>query len=485
MMKKIFILLLFISQQLFAQVYQKNTLFSEDFSNGVAHSWSIQNNSAYSANVFNGKYVCYLKDRNDSGWRWTWVDIPDDLRDVFNQSAEVVFGMDFSFDTKKGYAEFALMFDLHNVTADCPGGSFYELYFTRVKNTVETAFRKNDNCRLGEEKYYKDGSAVMLQDANHLEVRKNGSKWVVMVNGEVTLELNFTGSIQFDKLKFNKGKYSFDNVTAFEQTVNLPEMAAVKDNNAAPKIWALCVGVEDYSKFPGYPKLEYSIDDAEAYDSFLTSLQGGKVPKEQIVLLPNEQATDSNILITANKLFGKAAVNDLIVVFLSGHGGSGFYCASNNILRYEEINKVLEKSKAKMKLLIADACHAGTWAKEKDVFTTDGGKLTDEAALKLFYDELRKAGGKVAYLLAARPEEFSWEWGGNGVFTHYLIKGLRGEAKTANSSIITISDIYKYVSEKVFEATKDKKDKYRRPAQQHPVLKGGDDGKMPVAICNE
>ncbi len=370
----------FSSMPAFSQVYQKNYLFEEKFANDQpSYSWSIVNNSTYSANIRNGKYVCYLPYDNDMRWNWTWVGFPNNLTQIFNQSAEINLDMNFTFEDNVNYNNFGLMFDLHNVTNDCPGGSFYELYLTRVNDEVQTAFRKNDNCRLGEKEYFKQGSAVTLQQVNHLTIRKKGLEWTVSVNGEVVLDLSFTGNIRLDKLRYNMGRYSFDNFSAYSITVNLPEVPqlAAGESTTAPKIWALCVGIEDYSKYPGYPKyitdLGSCIDDAQAYYSFLSSFEGGRVPKQQLLLLTNDNATNDNILLKANELFAKAGDNDLVIVFLSGHGGSGYYCASNDALRYEELNKILENSKAKRKLLIADACHSGTWA-QKDVFSRGGKK---------------------------------------------------------------------------------------------------------------
>lgn len=491
MEKKLLLILVLFSNETFSQVYQKNYLFHDDFSNNISgNNWNIINNRTYTANIVNGKYLCYLPYKNDMEWNWTWVNIPDTLSEIFNKSTEINLDLDFTFEDSANYNNFGLMFDLHNVTDRCPGGNFYELYFTRVNDEVKTAFRKNDNCNLGEKKIFNQGSSVTLQNINHLSIQKSGLKWTIFVNNEVVLQMNFSGNILLNKLRYNMGKYSFDNFSAYSTTVKLPDESQKSNGNiTTPKIWALCVGIENYSNYPGYPdyisNLSFSIDDAQEYSSFLSSFSGGKVPANQLLLLTDNQATNSNILLKANELFSKASENDLIIVFLSGHGGSGYYCASNDGLRYEELNKILEKSKAKRKLLIADACHSGTWAKQREILAPKGEKLSDEEALKLFYRELSKSSQNVTYLLAARPDELSWETKGHGVFTYYLVKGLSCNAKTNDSLIISIEDIYNYLSSNVYNATKDFRLENGKLSPQHPVLDGKYEKTMPVSICNK
>ncbi len=112
-------------------------------------------------------------------------------------------------------------------------------------------------------------------------------------------------------------------------------------------------------------------------------------------------------------------------------------------------------------------------------------KLSDEEALLLFYNELARSSRNVTYLLAAKPDELSWESSGSGVFTRYLVKGLSCEAQNGNSPIITIEDIYSYLATNVYETTKNYRDDQGRLSPQHPVLEGKYDKRMPVSICNK
>ena len=60
-----------------------------------------------------------------------------------------------------------------------------------------------------------------------------------------------------------------------------------------------------------------------------------------------------------------------------------------------------------------------------------------------------------------------------GIYTHFLIRGLHGEADTNGNKIVTISELYNFVRQGVRQYT---------GKLQTPVLMGNYDRQMPVAI---
>ena len=73
-----------------------------------------------------------------------------------------------------------------------------------------------------------------------------------------------------------------------EQVKNVPA-----DENGDVKIWAVIVGIADYTHMPA---LHYTDDDAYKYYSFLKSPEGGAVPDRQIKLLIDDMATRDAII---------------------------------------------------------------------------------------------------------------------------------------------------------------------------------------------
>ncbi|MFH0821621.1 MAG: DUF4384 domain-containing protein, partial [Pseudomonadota bacterium] len=105
-------------------------------------------------------------------------------------------------------------------------------------------------------------------------------------------------------------------------------------------------------------------------------------------------------------------------------------------------------------VMITDACHSGG-INEGIV----GAKAADR-----FFSVFQGIKGKVA-LASSKADEKSWEDPkyANSVFTHFLLKGLRGEAldKQAKGGTIAVKDLYKYVYDNTTEATE---------AKQHPQI---------------
>lgn len=237
------------------------------------------------------------------------------------------------------------------------------------------------------------------------------------------------------------------------------------------KIYAVVVGVGRYTAMPS---LRYTDDDAYRFYSFLKSPEGGALPDDQIVVLVDENATRENILRAMRQYFLKADKNDVILFFFSGHGLEGCflpvdYDGFNNKLRHEEIKQVLLQSQAKHKLCIADACHSGT------LNYGLAAKGPAPVSLSRYYQAFEESTGGIALLMSSKGEELSLEDHGlrQGVFTYYLLRGMRGEANANGDNIITIRELYSYVRVKVREYTAN---------VQNPVLTGAFDDNMPVAF---
>ncbi len=255
-----------------------------------------------------------------------------------------------------------------------------------------------------------------------------------------------------------------------------PETVEVIENeledNGKTKVWAVVVGVSMYSHMR---PLKYSDNDAFRLMAFMQSPAGGALPDEQIRVLVDEDATKENIINSMKELYGKADKNDLIILYFSGHGLKGSflpidYDGYRNELKHSEINKILEKSKAKYKLCIADACHSGSYA------FAEKGELDD--IISDYYTNLSNSRAGTALMLSSKPEETSLESYKvrQGVFSHYLLRGMKGEADQNNNGIVTLKELYTYIAEKVISYTQ---------FRQSPVLKGNYDSDMPISVVRK
>ncbi len=243
------------------------------------------------------------------------------------------------------------------------------------------------------------------------------------------------------------------------------------DKSPEVKIWAVVVGIARYEHMPA---LKYSDDDAYKIYAFLKSPEGGALKDNQIRVLIDEDATRHQILKAMHEVLTKADENDVIMMYYSGHGLEGTFLPIDyngfaNSIHHNEIKEIFSKSAAKHKVCFADACHSGSLLAAKAPFSS---------SLMYFYDELDKESGGTAFFMSSKGKEYSLEDGGlrQGIFSHFLIRGLKGEADFDRNKTITLKELYNYVSVKVRDYTGN---------AQTPMIAGDYNENMPVAFVRE
>ncbi len=242
------------------------------------------------------------------------------------------------------------------------------------------------------------------------------------------------------------------------------EVEPLRDPEA--RIWAVVVGIAAYSH---QPALHYTDNDAFRLYSFLKSPEGGALPDEQIRVLIDEEATRDNVLRAMQEVLLRADDNDVVLFYFSGHGIEGAflptdYDGSFHKLAHEEILEIMQRSRARLKLVLGDACHSGSLQHVKAPTL-----LTD------LYGQLSPEQGGIALMLSSRGQEISLEDSNlrSGVFSYYLIQALKGLADRNADGIVTLEETYQYVRREVRRYT---------AGVQTPVLTGTADPAVPVAV---
>jgi hypothetical protein len=255
-----------------------------------------------------------------------------------------------------------------------------------------------------------------------------------------------------------------ENSTANTKPTEKPSMIAPDI-----KVWAVVVGVASYDHMP---VLRYTDDDAYRFYAFLKSPEGGALPDDQVRILVDEEATNEGITTTLNELFGQAGPSDLIVFYFSGHGLNGSFLpidfdGYNNKLTHESIAQIFNSSKAKFKVCIADACHSGSLIAMRSA--------EPEPVINQYYQMLAKSVAGTALIMSSKSDETSLESAGlrQGVFSHFLIRGLKGEADKNDDRIISVKELYDFIFKNVRDYTGNR---------QSPVIKGTYDPMMPISI---
>ncbi len=242
--------------------------------------------------------------------------------------------------------------------------------------------------------------------------------------------------------------------------------------------YAVVVGIASYSN-SDIPQLQFANKDAVVFADFLKSKAGGTVPAENIQLLVDSEATTAAVYDAIYWISKTAQKNDLVYFYFSGHGDlenvtmykDGFLICYNSpstnyvkmAVSVEYLNKIANTLSSQTKanvVLITDACHSGKLAGDKN----RGNQLVGE--------QLRAVKNKEIRITSCAENELSnenEEWGGGrGVFSYYLINGLKGLADKQKDGVVTLDEIKSYLNDAF------KKDAVlkREKLTQTPVLNG-------------
>jgi len=196
-------------------------------------------------------------------------------------------------------------------------------------------------------------------------------------------------------------------------------------------LWLLTIGIDSYLS---WPQLKTASNDARSVKDVL--LQRYHLDNSRIVELINEQATRHNILNSFVELAKKVKPDDSLLVFYAGHGhidpitGKGSWIPvesgtndptawidNRNITDYLNINAI----KAKHVLMVSDSCFSG------DFFRGSRGALPniDDAFLKKAYQHSSRQAISSGGLEPISDAGF----GGNSVFSHFLVATLKNNKK--------------------------------------------------------
>ena len=238
--------------------------------------------------------------------------------------------------------------------------------------------------------------------------------------------------------------------------------AAVAVQVSAPEIQqqvlhVLAVGIDKYPN--SALTLQYAAGDAKAFaDTLVRQAQGLFAPGE-VIVLPDGQATRVGIEAAFEHLSTRVQASDVFVLYLAGHGrtfdGRYHFLPSEAVYRSEEelrsqslseedLKGLLRNVRAQNSLLVLDTCEAGAAVDLAFV-----AKMQDAAVSRLVYETGR------AVLSATSDNDVALEgYKEHGVFTYFLLEGLRGgadrpEPDGPRDGKITIDELAHYVEYKV------------------------------------
>ncbi len=254
--------------------------------------------------------------------------------------------------------------------------------------------------------------------------------------------------------------------------------------------YAVIVGINQYED-KSIPDLKFARADAEAIYDVLSHPELGRISPDNIILLLDENATQRKIRSAiGTKIPRRAGENDVVYIYFAGHGApvidprSG---AKDGMEKYlvpvdaelddlrasgismEEIKKFFSWIDSKQVIFFIDSCYSGGVGRR----TFQNPHFQTRAALTSeFLDDLASEGRVV--ISACDVNEVSLEISNmnHGLFTHYLLEGLRGHGDKDQDGLVTIDELYEYVYDKVSRHAR------KFGGSMRPVRKGSVTGKI-------
>jgi iron(II)-dependent oxidoreductase len=263
----------------------------------------------------------------------------------------------------------------------------------------------------------------------------------------------------------------------------------------ARNLWAVIVGVNKYED-PKIRSLRYAVADAEAIQGIISDRR--RMPYRNVVSMvytdtSGKKPTQRNILRGFIPIKNQAGPDDTVLFFFSGHGvqvnGVSYLLPcdaeadmiEHTAIALEDINRELMQVKAARQVVILDACHSGGVFISEGKFTTKGIELKKRTrsvkSVKLATQIMAEAEGRIV-LSSSKSGEVSYEYPekGQGVFTYYLVEGLKGKADSDDNGYITVSEAYKYVYQSVLQWSK------RHNRRQTPTREAKVSGEVVLTI---
>ncbi len=256
------------------------------------------------------------------------------------------------------------------------------------------------------------------------------------VTGEATVEL-VPGENAFTVIGFNAP----GNLNARPLTRALNATGTL----AQPRVFLLAVGIDEFRAANAAPRLNNAVKDSSDLARALRERLGQTYRNAPVVVrsLQNSQATRAALVESLAQLEKEMLPSDLLVWFVASHGTVDAanqygivlhdWDGSNRVGSLFSATEILEASrriKAFNQFVILDTCHAGgVDSLVRGLYDSRLSVLARNMGLHLFAS-------------ASATEEAIDNYQGNGLFTHTLLEGLKGNAADRNADRqVTINEL--------------------------------------------
>ncbi|MDY6894606.1 MAG: caspase family protein, partial [Thermotogota bacterium] len=250
-----------------------------------------------------------------------------------------------------------------------------------------------------------------------------------------------------------------------KQSLTQRQRMAVTLKKAHGQIAVLAVGISDYDKQSGFPRLKTCSNDAQKVRDIFHDVWQLNADKERVKSITSGSSvppSKGEIIKAVKNIASLSGANERLLFYFSGHGqrlydedgNSKFYLVPQDVyddtdpealIDFDKLLKMINSAEAKQRIVIIDACMGGPVA--------TGKKILPAKYSKKFLAEYMKKTKGVAVMSSSTFDQASYTYSPNpklSLFTYYLIKALGGDPKAQDESmLLTLNSLFDYISTKV------------------------------------
>jgi len=255
-----------------------------------------------------------------------------------------------------------------------------------------------------------------------------------------------------------------------------PPLAKISDVDEIPKpraaskgrdAVALVIGISQY-RDEAIPQVRYARRDAEIMASYLESVAG--VTRSKMKVLLNEGATSGDLEAYVEEWLPRQVTPETTVfVYYAGHGmpnlsnGKAFLVPydghpdfASKLYPLDRLYEKLDQLPSKQVIVMLDSCFSGATGRSVLPSGARPMGLAIESAFNF---------KKAVVLSAASGTQISSDYDdeGHGLFTYFLLKGLRGAADRDGNGTVQVEELYDFVKDQVTKVASEKLNRDQTP----------------------
>lgn len=255
-----------------------------------------------------------------------------------------------------------------------------------------------------------------------------------------------------------------------QQNLRSVEHLSIKYQKPEGKVFIVSIGINDYSDRPLVPALKYAVADATDVATAFGSLNGGE--KQVHTLLDAKADHEAVVEELFDRLPTEVRPADTVIIYFSGHGAPDLVASSSGnveafllpcdadptrlfstAIRMSDVERILRRLRSERIVFMADTCFSGAAAEPGSRGISVPGRSLRAVTFRL--TPRLPVGKGCAILTASKDSEAAQERSelGHGLFSYYVLKGLRGDADANHDHVVTVDELFNYVQTMVARET--------------------------------